>query len=114
VESRVIAFPILPGKEEAGRRFAEDVRNQYGAEMDRSLRERGAVREDWYMQTGPQGSMVLLYIEAEDVLKLFQDWALSNDPFDCWFKQQAQEVCGIDFNQPLPALPEQIFSWKAR
>ncbi len=114
MESRVIAFPILPGKEEAGRRFADEVSNQRGAEMDRSLRGLGAVREDWYLQTGPQGAMILVAIEAEDVLKLFQEWAVSNDPFDCWFKQQAQQISGIDFNQPLSALPEHLFSWQAR
>jgi hypothetical protein len=113
MKSVAVAFPILPGKEEAGRRFAEEVQGPRSAEMDRSLRERGAVREEWYLQPGPFGSMILLYIEAEDPRKLFQEWALSQNPFDCWFKQQAQEVSGVDFNQPLTALPEQIYAWKA-
>lgn len=109
-----IAFPILPGMMEKMRWFAQEVQGPRHREMEASLRELGICREEWYIQETPQGGMVIVHCESEDPLRTFQQWALSTAPFDCWFKQQAGEITGIDFNQPMPALPEQVFAWRSR
>jgi hypothetical protein len=50
-------------------------------------------------------------MEAEDPAAAFRTWAASGDPYDRWFKQETGAICGIDFNQPPPALPDQIYEW---
>ncbi|HLH22628.1 MAG TPA: DUF6176 family protein [Chloroflexota bacterium] len=107
-----VAFPVLPGKSEDGRRFAQEATERQ-RETSESFRRMGITRESWYLQSTPQGDLVIVYMEADDPLKAFQAWAASTDPYDQWFKQRAASVCGIDFNQPLPALPEQVFHWAA-
>jgi len=112
--SLAIAFPILPGMSEKVRWLAAEVQGPRHSEMGASQRAHGIVRENWYIQSTPQGEMVIVYMEAEDPMRALQEWALSQAPFDIWFKQQVGEICGIDFNQPIPALPEQVFAWQAR
>ncbi|HZP84591.1 MAG TPA: hypothetical protein VFB21_23350 [Chthonomonadaceae bacterium] len=58
--------------------------------------------------------MVIVRMEANAPAEAFARWAMSPDPFDCWFKAQAGQICGLDFNQPLSGLPEQVLSWSAR
>ena len=111
MKSAAIAFPVLPGKSDQGRRFAEEVKVRE-AEFARSLGQRGLTREDWYLQNTPQGDMIIVVMEGDDPLQTMQGWAGSSDPFDVWFKTQAQEISGIDFSQPMPVLPEHIFAWK--
>lgn len=107
-----VAFPVLPGQAEAGRRFAQEALSRR-QELAESFRRIGVSREEWYLQSTPQGELVIVVLEAADPRRAFQDWAASSDPFDRWFKQQAQAVSGIDFNQPLADLPERIFAWPA-
>jgi uncharacterized protein with GYD domain len=107
-----VAFPVLPGKSEDGRRFAQEVTERQ-REAAESFGRMGVTRESWYLQTTPQGDLVIVYMEADDPVRAFQTWAASNDPYDQWFKRRAGAICGIDFNQPPPALPEQIFHWAA-
>jgi hypothetical protein len=114
MKSVAIAFPILPGKTQDARRFAQEVQGPRRQEMEQSLRAHGATREEWYLQTTPQGGLVIVYVEADDPTRLFQQWAQSTAPFDTWFKQQAGEISGMDFNQPLSDLPEQVFAWSGR
>jgi hypothetical protein len=79
--------------------------------MAESQRRLGVTTENWYLQSTPQGDMIIVYMEARDPLYAFQEWARSNDPFDVWFKQRAGSISGIDFSQPLPALPEQLYGY---
>src|ERR1041385_1891300 len=109
--SAAIAFPILPGKTDPARRFAAEVKSR-SDEFTRSVSGRGLTREDWYIQSAPQGDMVIVVMEGENPQATLHSWAASNDPFDVWFKNQAGEISGIDFNQPIPCLPEHAFAWR--
>ncbi|HZO89429.1 MAG TPA: DUF6176 family protein [Chthonomonadaceae bacterium] len=105
-----IAFPILPGKMEQARQFAHQVQAR-SSEAAESFARLGVRREEWFLQTSPQGDMVLVTLESDDPRQTFEGWARSQDPFDRWFKDQAQQISGLDFNQPIPALPERVFAW---
>ena len=106
-----VAFPILPGKEEDVRHFASAALGARRAELDASFRGFGIREECWYLQQTPQGYLLLVTIDAEDPLRMFQEWAASQAPFDVWFKEQAGACAGIDFSQPIPGLPLEIFAW---
>ena len=75
-----------------------------------ALREWGTDRESWYLQSTPQGSLIIVSLEADDPADTFARFAAGQSLFDQWFKEQTLEICGIDFNQPGPPLPVQIFS----
>ena len=107
-----VAFPILPGKTEEARRFAQEAMGPRGDEAAASFRRLGVTRETWHVQTTPMGDMVIVVMEAADPAAAFKQWAASNDPYDKWFKQQAGVMTGLDFNTPIPTLPEQIFEWQ--
>lgn len=111
MSSAAIAFPILPGKLDQAKQFAAAVKSR-SEEFSRSVAGQELTREDWYLQSTPQGDMIIVVMEGEDPLRTMHSWAESRDPFDIWFKNQAGEISGIDFNQPVPGLPEHTFAWK--
>ena len=106
-----VAFPILPGKVDDVRRFAAEIMGPRREELSKSFRGFGITREAWYLQPMPQGALLVAYIEAEDPLRMFHQWAASQDPFDVWYKQQAGACAGIDFSRPVPGLPDQVMNW---
>ena len=49
-------------------------------------------------------------MELDDPQRMFEGAGSSDDPFDQWFRERAQEVHGIDLSQPLPGgPPEMVF-----
>jgi hypothetical protein len=107
------AFPVLEGKEDAVRKFAEEVRGRmedYNAAQKRS----GTTREEWSLQETPMGSLVLVRFEAADPEAAFATLAQSTDDFDVWFKKRVKEISGVDLGAaPEGPPPEIIFDWRA-
>jgi hypothetical protein len=111
--SIAFAFPVLPGRTEAGRRLAAEVlaRRQEWEESERKL---GITKENWYLQSSPQGDMVIVYLEAADPNRALQQFGQSQEPFDLWFKKQVEDICGINMNEPPQGPPnEAFFEWQA-
>ncbi len=108
------AFPILPGKTEQWKHFCQEMAGPRRSEYEASRKRLGMTREVAYLQQIPQGDLAVVYIEAQDIQRVFQGFATSKDPFDVWFVQQVKEIHGVDFTQP-PAgpLPEAIVDWRA-
>ena len=107
-----VSFPVLPGKADAARRFAEEVMGPRRTEAAASFRRIGVTHETWYLQSTPMGEMIIVWMEAADPAAAFQKWGASQDPYDRWFKETAGAICGLDFNQPMPAFPQQIMDWQ--
>ncbi len=100
MDQTLVAFPILPGKTEAARAMLREMdgpRKPHLAASDRAL---GIVREVWSIQQTPQGDLLLGYLAGEDLARAYNDFFASQDEFDRWFKQQMQEVTGVDMNLP--------------
>lgn len=70
------------------------------AEFAEALKRQGVTKESWFLQKTPQGDMVVVYFEAEDLEKTFETEAKSKDPFMVWFKQQVKSITGVDLEQP--------------
>ena len=99
------AFPILPGKTEAGKEFAKTCMGPRRAEFAESLKAGGVRKESWFLQKTPQADMVIVYFEAENVEKAFDTLAKSKSPFALWFKQQVKSVTGFDLEQRMTEPP---------
>lgn len=108
------AFPILPGKLDAWREFTTQLRAR-SAEHAASRRRLGMTVERAYYQPTPHGDMAIVYLEADDIGQALQGLGGSQDPFDVWFREQVQDIHGVDLGAP-PAgpLPEMTFDWQAR
>ena len=109
------AFPILPGKTEQWKHFCQEMVGPRRSEYEASRQRLGMSREVAYPQQTPQGDLVVVYIEAQDIPRVFEGFGRSQEPFDVWFREQVKDIHGVDFSQPLPGpLPEAIVDWRAR
>lgn len=103
------AFPVLPGKTEAGKEFAKAVMGPRRKEFEEQLKKGGTTKESWFLQKTPHGDFVVVYFEAADVEKSFEFLSKSQDPFTRWFRDQAKAVTGVDLQERAEP-PEQIVS----
>lgn len=109
------ATPILPGRLEAWRRFAQDMQGAWREEHQASRRHLGITTERAYYQQTAQGDPAIVYLEADDIGRVFQGMATSQEPFDVWFREQVLEIHGWDLTQPAPEPPpEVVLDWQAR
>ena len=106
------AFPVLPGKEDAGRAFAKACVGERKAEFDEMQARAKAQRGTWTLQQSPMGSLILVWFEADDVEHVFTDLATAQDDFTVWFRAQVQEVSGVDMSAPAESPPpELVLEW---
>ena len=97
----VFAVPVLPGKEELDRQTMEEMAEGRRDEYEAALREAGITRQVvWHQQT-PDGTLALVYIEAESP-EGAQRFTASDAVISRWFVERMQEVHGIDVSQPPP------------
>jgi hypothetical protein len=71
-------------------------------EYQEARRAAGIKREAVWHQTTPQGTLAVVYLEAEDVGAAMQAIGTSEAPFDRWFRDTMQEVHGVDLAEPAP------------
>jgi len=106
------AFPILPGKTDQARAFANEVVGARRREFEESQARFGATRETWALQATPDGDFMLVWFEAPDIEKGFATLGESMEPFDVWFREQVKEINGIDLAEPpADAPPEVLVDW---
>ena len=96
-----VAFcaPIIPGKEETDRQGFEEVLGARREEYDASRRRAGITREMVWHQETPDGTVAVVYLEADDIPASMQAIATSDDPFDQWFRELLKEVHGMDLSE---------------
>jgi hypothetical protein len=113
MDSFAFVFPILPGKLEEARVFAKEVAGARASDMDASRRPLGVTRETVWLQQTPMGDMGILLLEGENVAEGNRRFAASTDPFDLWFKDTVKNISGVDFGEPIPAMPETLYDYRA-
>ncbi len=106
-----MALPVLAGKEEQAKQFGKGVEEK-NKEWKNSEKRLRINQEAWFLQSSPMGSMIIVYIQAKDIGKMFTEFAQSKDPFDVWLKDQAKMITGVDLNNPPSGpVPELLFSY---
>ena len=93
------------------RRMFGEAHGSRKAEMQESRRAKQMTRDSAYLNRTPMGDIVCVYLEGDDPIEGNRQFAASTSPFDTWFKQQAGEAFGLDFNQPVPPV-QQIQDWQ--
>jgi len=103
---------ILPGKQEAWRRFYQALEGSRCHQYEELHKRLHVTNELTWLAEMPQGDMVIVYLEADDPEGMIQDLAASNLPFDCWFKEQLLELYGLDVQKHrAKQLNELVFAW---
>jgi hypothetical protein len=107
------AFPVLPGKDDDARKFAQETLGR-SEEFSASQKRGGVTKEEWSLQQSPMGSLVLVHFEADDIEKSFAVLAQSTDDFDVWFRGRVMDVSGVDLAaEPEGPPPELVLDWRA-
>jgi hypothetical protein len=108
------AFPILPGKEQAGRDFAAACMGERRKGFETLQTTSRVTRETWTLQETPMGSFMLVWFEAPDIEKAFTDLATAGNEFNTWFLGQVKDVTGVDLSAPPETPPPDVLvDWTA-
>jgi hypothetical protein len=108
VQSIAFAVPLLAGKLEADRAaMTSCAEGERQREHRDSRRHLGIRREALWIQRAPDGDLVVVYLEADDLARAFAGLAASDEPFDRWFRDHVRDVHGIDLAAGVP-LPEPL------
>lgn len=107
----VVALPVLPGKEEEWRRFAQELEDTHAREYE-DLRDRLGVRAGSVSLARMfRGEMALIRAEVEDPEAVLGTLRASEEPFDAFFKEKVLELHGYDLDgRPSRRCTEEIFS----
>lgn len=109
------AFPMLPGKTEQWKHFCQQMAGPRRSEYEASNQRLGITRAVVSLQQTPQGDMAVVYLEAQDIPRVFEGYRSSQELYDVWFREQIKDIHGVDFSQPLPGpLPEVVIEWPAK
>ncbi len=107
MQSVVLALPALPGGADHLREFSKQLNGSRRAEFQELFSRLGVVRHGTYIQQTPQGELILIYLEGPDLAASFAMIPHLELAFDHWFFDNAKQVHGVDFREPLTAaLPE--------
>ncbi len=115
----VLTFPIVAGKVEAWRRFCQEMSGSRRLMYEASRRRLGITREQLALVETAFGSAAVTTLEAGDMGLALGQIIVSDLPFDRWYREQMQELHGVnldsyaDFLQPapLPMKQELLFEW---
>ena len=117
--SLVLTFPLFSGKEEAWRRFCQELAGSRRPQYIASRRRLGVTRERMVLRHSPQGSAATTTLEAPNTARVLGELIRSPLPFETWYRAQLQELHGISLIgyasytqviEPITA-PELIFDW---
>ncbi|MBI3242798.1 MAG: hypothetical protein HYZ49_10945 [Chloroflexi bacterium] len=115
----VLTLPIVAGKVEAWRRFCQEMSSSRLQMYEASRRRLGITRERLALVETAFRSATVTTLEAQDVGQALGQIITSALPFDCWYREQVQELHGVNlagyehFAQPVspPQNQELLFEW---
>jgi hypothetical protein len=108
------AFPVLPGKIDAFRAFAQETMGARLSGFEEAQGRVGSTRETWSIQQLPDGSAIaLIWVETADVEAIFADVAQDNSEWTIWFRGRVLETTGVDLTEPAAGGPELVLDWRA-
>jgi hypothetical protein len=112
LRSTLLVAPLRAGKAEAWRRFCQTLAATAPADHADAHRRFGISAEQIWLVGTAYGDLGAITIEAADPAEALRALANSPTPFDCWFRRQLLDLCGVDLAQPTLAFPaEHLFAW---
>jgi hypothetical protein len=108
-----LALPILAGKTEAARHFAEECLGPRRAEFDDMMHRSGLTEESYWLQREPQRGDLMIVYGREDLAAFMAITANPQTAFDRWYRDQLTTIFGEDPNSDSGPGNEWLGSWTA-
>jgi hypothetical protein len=109
METYAFMSPVQPGKVQTWMHYVREMKTTYKADMAASRKQVGMIREEVWLQQMPEGAYAVVYWEAPDIAKVFQQLMTSQKPFDKWFRDRILiEVHGMNPSAPPPPMNEKV------
>lgn len=105
------AIPLLPGKSEVWRRWVQELQGSRHSEYAEFLRRHGISEAHFWISETNGRELVIAYLVAQDPHALESALAMSQHPFDAWYRQKLQEFHGLDIAQIRRRRLESVFDW---
>ena len=105
----VLVLPILPDKEEALRRFVQDLTGHRRGGYEGLARRLGVGGVRVYLARASRRGVIVACVEARNPEAAFRGLAASEEPFDEWFKERLAELHGYEPGRRTGSPPELIF-----
>ena len=113
MQSLGFVLPLLSGMTEVDRAAMTSCWNgERKAAFEDARRRAGITREAVWIQATPNGDVVVVYTEADDLDSAFKTIATSDDPFDRWFRDHVRQVHGVALEEGF-APPERILDFRS-
>ena len=100
--------PVLQGKEQAVREWMDAMAGARREEYQSAWKNAGFTRHAIWQQQTANGTVDVVYLEADDIPAAMQDITTSEEPFQRWFRERVLDVHGIDLTSQAPPQSEQI------
>jgi hypothetical protein len=100
--------PVLPGKAQADRDWLAEMGGARRAEYEAVWKKHGVSRHMVWQQETPEGTVDVVFLEADDVPTAMQGITSSDDEFSEWFRERVKDVHGIDLTAGHPPEATQI------
>ncbi|WP_155948794.1 hypothetical protein [Mycobacterium sp. URHB0044] len=95
--------PVLPGKAQADRDWLAEMGEARRAEYEAVWKKHGLTRHMVWQQETPNGTVDVVFLEADDIPTAMQGITSSDDEFSQWFRDRVKDVHGIDLkSDPTP------------
>ena len=108
MKSIAMVIPIPPGKTDAVRRLARAIMKDRKKEFVAGEKRLKVTRECWFLQSSPQGDVLIEYAEGVDLEKAMAASMKAKDEFSFWYNKEVKAIFGVDAKDlgkgPLPEL----------
>jgi hypothetical protein len=102
-----IAFvvPVPPGKEQADREWMSALDGERREEYQSAWKDAGFRHHTVWQQETPNGTVDIVYLEADDIPAAMRAVTSSDAPFHQWFRERVCDVHDLDLSQQAPPQP---------
>ena len=110
--SLAFAFPLKAGKTEEWRAWIAEIVGPRRSEYEAFSRQLGLRTQRAYLQHTPHGDQAIIYLEGDDLQRMFQHLRTAQDQFTVWVRKRTKELFdGVDLTQIEPgSLSEYVFA----
>jgi hypothetical protein len=96
----VMLAPVVDGKTEAWRAWAQELMGPKKKELEDLNRRHGLTRHAAWCAETPNGPAIVVLHEGPKADAFMENLAKSDHEFDAWFRSKVTEIHGIDFSAP--------------
>jgi hypothetical protein len=97
--------PVLTGKELADRDWMNALDGERREEYHSAWKDAGFSRHTVWQQQTPDGTVDIVYLEADDIPAAMEAITSSDLPFHQWFRGRVLDTHGLDLTQQSPPQP---------